>query len=445
MRLSALAEGTTLVLGFGREGRALERLAAARCPTARIELHCDRAPERAPADWPVHLGPLESLDLVPDRVLRSPGVPVDLPALRRWRNAGIEITCISSLWFAERSDAFVVGVTGSKGKSTTSSLIAHLLRRSGKTVALGGNIGVPLLDLFDVRADVFVAELSSYQLADLQGRLDIGVMTRLFPEHLDWHGGEQAYYAAKLRLAELLQGRPLFINAGDPVLQASVRDRAGLVPVNRRETLHARSDGIWDAERQRLPAECSPLLGHHNLDNLALATAVVEEVLGAPLDLSEALPGFQPLAHRLQPVGESGGVRWINDSIATTPHATAAALESCRGDVVLIVGGLERGGDWTPVIERLSGRPLAGLVALPDNGASVVEGLVGAGCIEPSRVRLAGDLEQAVMDCEELCPAVGTVLLSPGAPSFPHFSDFEDRGRQFAAAVAARQRDGAVS
>ena len=252
MNFDALKTGRTLLLGFGREGRALERALARRAPEAQVEVICDTTPDVHPRHWPLRIGkpdsiagPMaDSIGHTPDRVLRSPGVPVDLPALIGWRKAGIPVTCISSLWFGARPDARVIAVTGSKGKSTTAALIAHLLAAAGKSVALGGNIGVPMLDLLDERPDWFVIELSSYQLADLQGHATAAVITRLFPEHQDWHGGVANYYAAKLRVADLVDGGPLWINGADAVLADAVAGLPNVRPVNVDGRFRVADDGI---------------------------------------------------------------------------------------------------------------------------------------------------------------------------------------------------------
>jgi len=431
MNFEALDSGRTLVLGFGREGRALERAVARRTPGAQIEVLCDRMPEVAPRDWPLRIGTPDSVSVAPDRVLRSPGVPVDLPALIRWRGAGTPVTCISSLWFGERPDARVIAVTGSKGKSTTAALIAHLLAAGGKSVALGGNIGVPMLDLLDDRSDCFIIELSSYQLADLEGHATAAVITRLFPEHQDWHGGVAKYYAAKLRVAELLDGGPLWINGADPVLAEAVADLPNVLPVNAEGTIQAVDEGIRHHGRLLIAASDSPLPGRHNLDNLALALAVVESIDGQLESAREGLASFRPLPHRLEPIRGPDGMSWINDSIATTPYATLAALQASPPHPVLIVGGLDRGADWRMVAEFCRENPLGGLVGLPDNGPAICKLVSDAGGVQAGRVSNVGNMAEAVAAAQALSRPGGVVLLSPGAPSFPRFRDFEQRGETF--------------
>lgn len=437
MKLAELEHGTTLVCGFGREGRSLEHSVRARALAVDITVLCDRSPDQAPKCWSLEIGALRDDRPRPDRVLRSPGFPVDHPVLQQWRRDGTEVTCISSLWFGERPDARIIAVTGSKGKSTTAALIAHGLRACGLDAALAGNIGVPVLDLLDARPDWFVLELSSYQLADLQGHAQFGVMTRLFPEHQDWHGGVEPYYAAKLRLLEMLNGGPLWINGADAVLAGRLKGHAGVRSINAGTGLQVRSDGLWADERRLLAAEESPLAGRHNLDNIALALAVIEAVTGDFSPALEQLGAFQALPHRLERLTDAGGGIWINDSISTTPFATLAALQSDPAPVILILGGQERGADWSGVAEYLRTRPLHGLIGLPDNGERVVSELVAAGAVDPGRRILTSTIERAVQLAAEWSRPGVRVVLSPGAPSFPRFRDFEERGQRFRQAVAA--------
>ncbi len=302
------------LLGYGRDGRATARALLERDPGARLTVLVERG--EADTDLPLVTGPFDERLCDFDVLIRSPGVPVDHPALTAAREAGVVVVNPASIWLAERGrDLIVVGVTGSKGKSTTASLLAHLLRGQGLEVLLAGNIGVPLLDHLDTGADVAVLELSSYQLADLHGRIDLGLFTRLFPEHLDWHGGEEAYVAAKLRLAELLDGRPLLVNGRDERLVAATESVPGRVLGNR-------APGVWrDGNRLMLddaplcPEGALPLIGRHNLDNAALALQAGIMLGHAGPELARSLPAFRSLPHRLEPVATVDGVRFINDLV----------------------------------------------------------------------------------------------------------------------------------
>lgn len=425
------------LLGYGRDGRSTARALLTRHPAARITVLVEHG--EAETDLPLVVGPFDARLQEFDVLVRSPGVPVNHPALVAAVEAGVAVVNPASIWLAERSgDLMVVGVTGSKGKSTTSSLLAHLLRGMGRDVLLAGNIGVPLLDHLDSAAEVAVVELSSYQLADLQGRLDLGVFTRLFPEHLDWHGGEASYVAAKLRIAELLAGRPLLVNARDERLVAATEAVSGRVLANR-------PPGVWrDGDRLMLDQSvfCRegflPLIGRHNLDNAALALQAAI-LLGSPSSgLVDTLATFQSLPHRLEAVATIDGVRYINDSISTSPWATLAALDALRDlPVFLIAGGQPRPADWRPVLDWVAGHGLEGLLVIPDNGPSIADRFresVGrrVGTIESSE-----GLESAVSRAASLAKDGAVVLLSPGAPSFTRFRDFEQRGEVFRASVRA--------
>ncbi len=441
MRLAELAHARLGVLGFGREGKAafeaIRRFRSAADLTVLVE--SGDVPEGIPArvgPFDHHLDDFEIL-------IRSPGVPVLHPALEGFRSAGGRIVNPGSIWFAERPDLPVVAVTGSKGKSTTSSMLARLLSAGGRRVLLAGNIGVPLLAHLDTSADLVVLELSSYQLTDLEGRLAFGIMTRLFPEHGDWHGGCRHYYASKMRMVALLRGAPLLINARDDNLCRHTRTAPARLLGNKPPLIQRRGDVLYDLDHELTRLERLRLLGRHNLDNAALALEAARR-LGVGLDLAvPALEGFEPLEHRLEEVARRDGTVWINDSIATTPHATLAALQALAGQrVVLIAGGYVRPADWRPVLDFCRDRPLHGLVLMPDSGPIIAEAFAGAG-LEPAAGMVAvDDLAAAVRSAAELAgDAPATVLLSPGAASFPRFKDFEDRGRKFGAAVSGYYSD----
>lgn len=434
--LDWLLERRIGLLGYGRDGRATARALLARDPAARLTVLVEDG--EADADLPVVVGPFDSKLQSFDVLVRSPGIPVDHPALVAARESGVSVVNPAAIWLAEKGDALtVVGVTGSKGKSTTASLLAHLLRACGRKVLLAGNIGVPLLDHLETDAEIAVIELSSYQLADLEGRLDLGLFTRLFAEHLDWHGGEAAYVAAKLRMAELLEGRPLLINAADERLTSATASVSGRVLANRPPGVWREDDRLMLDRSPLCEAGVLPLLGRHNLDNAALALQAAIELGEAPHRLADALATFRALPHRLEPVGTVDGVRYINDSISTTPWATVAALDALGGvPVILIAGGQPRPSNWQPVFDWLGERSLRALLTIPDNGSTIAQAIresVG------DRVAVIEDfegLEPALARAAELAEAGMVVLFSPGAPSFGRYRDFEQRGERFRAVVA---------
>lgn len=436
MRLEQLCQLRVGVLGYGREGRSAVSALLEYRPDVDLTVLVESGD--TPDQTRSVKGPFAEQLQDYEILLRSPGVPVNHPALMAYRDHGGQVINPASIWFSERPELTVVGVTGSKGKSTTASILAHLLRGAGHNVLLAGNIGVPLLDHLNTTAGVVVAELSSYQLADLQGRLRLGIMTRLFPEHLDWHGDQIQYFFSKLRLADLLEGNPLVINGLDPVLKVATMAVPGRIEGNRSPGFHRLDDRIYLDRAPLLSSRELALVGRHNLENAALAMEAAH-LLGCDLKpIVDSLCSFQPLAHRLEFIAQAHGRRWVNDSIATSPHATVAALEALQAmPVTLIAGGQERPADWQPVIDWCRNNILAGLVVLPDNGEEVARRLIAERAIRPELVQVVGDIEAAVDAAVLRSAPGGTVLLSPGAPSFPHFRDFEQRGDRFRAAVAA--------
>jgi len=363
-------------------------------------------------------------------VVRSPGVSTHREELVALRERGVVVTTATGLWLAQCAGERVIGVTGTKGKSTTAALIAHLARAAGQTVALAGNIGVPALDLLDAQpAQVTVLELSSYQIADLEVGPEVAVVTNVYREHTDWHGSEQAYRADKLRLLGLAGVRAAVLNVRDERLAALALD----VPVLGYGQPHGwdvTAAGIAFAGELRLAHGELPLRGEHNALNLCAALTALQAFGVAVPPLGEALAGFRALPHRLETVCERDGVLWVNDSISTTPESTMAALESFPGrEVVLIAGGQDRGQDYAGLARALSASG-ASVIAIPTTGTRLLAAAREAD-VPAARALPAADLCDAVRIAGGLAQAGTVVLLSPAAPSFDHYRDFEERGERF--------------
>lgn len=427
------------ILGTGREGRAAWRYLRKSCPGVQLTLVDEQPPaaeflERLTERDQVRTGPLSAAGLEDfDVLVRSPGISPYRDCLRRAIDAGVTVTSPSNLWFAAHGDQRTICVTGTKGKSTTAALLAHLLAAGGARVRLAGNIGRPLLDCDDRSVDWWVIELSSYQLADLQARPDVSVLLNLSPEHLDWHGSERTYRRDKLRLAGLARGRPIVANAADPVLREALAGTENVVWFNDAGGLHVvggrLSDGPRELDLRRPPG----LPGDHNLSNIAAALTVIRLVGGGVEAAVGAIGTFQPLPHRLQLCGVRSGVRCVNDSISSTPVATAAALQSFAGQqVTLIVGGLDRGIDWKPYVPTFARHAPLAVIGIPASGARVLRTLDDCGIHPAEGLHEAVDLAAAVKLALRITPAGALVLLSPGAPSFPQFRDYRDRGLRFA-------------
>ena len=444
MRFSELDGKRIGVWGAGREIVSFAQQLHRRVPSARIvAVAFDSQPPDHVGD--ILLAPdarvltgIEVLDGCNgcDVLVRSPGVSTHREELVTLRERGVEVTTATALWLAQCAGERVIGVTGTKGKSTTAALASHLARAAGSTVRLAGNIGVPALDLLDEEpADVTVLELSSYQTADLRTGPEVALVTSLFREHTDWHGTEEAYRADKLRLLDLPGVRVAGINWRDERLREELGDASGALRYGVPEGWDVVLEGIALNGELRARSSELPLLGEHNALNLCGALAALG-ALGIEPTLPDSLQGFQPLAHRLEMVTERDGVLWIDDSISTTPESTLAALVSFPGrEIVLIAGGQDRGQDYAE-LGRVLAEQRVTVIGVPSTGPRLLSAARAAGT-PAARAIAAADMGNAVELARGLAASGSVILLSPAAPSYDHYRDFEQRGERFRALALA--------
>lgn len=452
MRICRLEGRRVALWGWGREGRAAYRAVRARLPELPLTLFC-QADERddalATGDrlLTIETEALGAALGTFDVVIKSPGISPYAPEAAEASALGAQFIGGTTLWFAEHADADglvarTICVTGTKGKSTTTALIAHLLRAAGHRTALAGNIGLPLLELPEhPQPDFRVIELSSYQTGDVAlsgAHPEVAVALNLFPEHLDWHGSQARYVEDKLRLLIQAQPRIAVLNAEDPQLAALVLPHSQVHWFGRADGWHLRGHQLFRGDEAMLDTSSLPLPGRHNRSNLcAVLTAI--DALGldaAPLAAHAAT--FQPLPHRLQMLGVRSGITYVNDSISTTPHASLAALE-CFGEcrVAVLVGGHDRGVDWSGFAEAMGRHAPAAVVTMGQNGPRIAE-LLQAELLRPTSATAgfalaeASDLADAMTQARALLGGEGVMLLSPGAPSFGPYRDYVARGRDFA-------------
>lgn len=420
------------VWGFGREGRAALNALARHLPGQAVDLYGSaEEADIARKDFPsvaVHAVAPDADALASfDIVIKSPGISAYRPELLAAKERGTRFTSGTALWFASHADTRSIAVTGTKGKSTTSALIAHLARSLGVRTALAGNIGLPMLELDDGVADLWVIELSSYQTSEASG-VDLGVVTSLYEEHLDWHGSRERYIDDKLKL--LAASKNVLVNAMQPALLDRARAHPGLHTFGDMAGWHVADGFILRGDERIAPATAVSAPGLHNAINACAALAALE-LMG--FDAKAAVPAlstFAPLPHRLQPLGERDGLHWINDSISTTPLASLAALESVPGQrVTLIVGGHDRGLDWAPFVDAMRTHSPEAIICEGANGPRIAAALEDAGVRNVYRVT---DLAAAVEASRRVLGHTGCVVLSPGAPSFDQFKDYTERGRRFA-------------
>nr|WP_221301323.1 UDP-N-acetylmuramoyl-L-alanine--D-glutamate ligase [Pseudoxanthomonas broegbernensis] len=432
--------------GWGREGRAAYRALRGReAPGSPLPLTLFCTPAEAGeahalGDAALQVETEASAERLSafEVVIKSPGISPYRPEAQAAAARGTRFVGGTALWFAGHAQARAVCVTGTKGKSTTTALLAHLLRAGGHRTALAGNIGLPLLDVAEEPApELWAIELSSYQTGDVAAagvRPEVAVVLNLFPEHLDWHGSQARYVEDKLALVTAARPRTAVLNAADPRLAALDLPHSHIAWFNRGDGWHLRGDALYRGDAFVLDAGEVPLPGRHNRGNLCAALAAIEALGVDPVPLAPAARDFRPLPHRLQWLGERDGIGWVNDSISTTPHASLAALDCYAGRrTVLLAGGHDRGLDWHDFAARMQAHAPLGIVTMGANGPRIhalLQPLAAAGRL---RLGAAGGLADAVAQARALLAGDGVVLLSPGAPSFGAYRDYTERGRHFAA------------
>ena len=442
------------IWGLGREGGAsLRKLRALGVEPVLV----DDSPK--PGDEPGILatadGGLDALAAC-EIVIKTPGISRYSLEADHLRSAGVILAGGLGLWLQEADRNRVVCVTGTKGKSTTSSIIGHLLTGLGYKAMVGGNIGAAPYDPLQAgEYDYWVIEVSSYTATDLASTPPVTAVTSLHPDHLPWHGGVERYYRDKLS-ACAQPGAELTVANGDSGL---IRDRASLLAPKIEWVSQTDEPGATWMAPLGLP-------GQHNRRNALIARRVLAALGNAAADrdlasraaddasLRRAADGFTPLPSRLTTVGTVDGVAFVDDSLSTNVLPTLAALDAFPGRrVALIVGGQDRGIDYAPLAQGVREREDPTLVlTLPDSGPRISTAFTASTAVTASTsstaAGTAGDQGFAgVTDCPDLDAAVavgfawarpdGVVLLSPAAPSFGHFRDYRDRGDQFAAAMRA--------
>jgi UDP-N-acetylmuramoylalanine--D-glutamate ligase len=443
VRISELEGKRIAIWGYGREGRAALAALRWRLPRQPLTVFCNASEAAAIAAME---DPGLTVDLAPDAaklasyevVIKSPGIsPYTSPAADAALN-GTRFVGGTGLWFAEHAGEKTICVTGTKGKSTVSALIAHLLRAAGRRTALAGNIGLPLLELLDVEPppQAWVIELSSFQAREAL-RPDVAVVLNFFPEHLDWHGSEARYFADKMALVTQGQPRVAVLNAAEPhLIDLHIPAGTHVAWFNHGDGWHLRDNELWRANEKLLDTRYLPLPGRHNRINLCAALAAVEAFGIDARPLAAAAQSFRPLPHRLQSLGKKDGIEYVNDSISTTPHASLAALDCHRGRrVAILVGGYDRGIDWGAFVDRVSVEPPRAVITMGQNGPRISEKLRPLAHGGRFALLEAAELEDAVRLARAALETEGVVLLSPGAPSFPRYKDYVERGRHFAKAA----------
>ena len=373
-------------------------------------------------------------------VVVAPGVPPEAPPLETARRAGLPVHAEIDIGFLALRGTRCIGITGTNGKTTTTSLVAHVLAAAGVRAETAGNIGRPLCDVARSESppDWLALELSSFQLHDTPNlKPAVGVLTNLAPNHLDRYHSLEEYYGDKALLFRNADAESVTIsNADDPAVQDMVRSVPG---GHFRFSVRERAEGWYDREGRRLmlgatpllPRDELPLLGDHNVAN-ALTAALAAAAIGCPSEgIAAGLRTFKAIPHRVEPVREVDGVLWINDSKSTNVTSTEVAVAALDRPFVLLLGGRHKGEPYTRLVGSLNGRCRA-VVAYGESGPIVVQDLGKALQVVP-----AGSFDEVIATARRLTHPGDAVLLSPACSSYDMFKNYEERGERFRKAVEA--------
>ena len=451
-----LAGKRVLVVGLARTGVAASLFSTVygACVTAT-----DEKPEAQLGEAPARLrtagvklelgGHAPGTFLKQDLIVVSPGVPAKLPALEEARARDIPVWSeIELAWRFLRGR--LVAITGSNGKTTTTALVAHILKTAGIPALIGGNIGVPLLSLVESSTDatVTVAEISSFQLETIQDfRPETGVLLNLTPDHLDRHASFEDYASAKMRLFEnQLERDAAVLNADDPEVTRRMPAGPHIFWFSRRkrvaegaflsgDQIILRSEGseIPVARRSEIA-----LRGEHNVENVLAACAAAYLAGAEPAAIENGVKTFRAAEHRLEFAAEIAGVQYYDDSKATNVDAARKAIEAFPGRLIVILGGRDKGSPYATLREPLHARARMAIL-IGEAAPKIAAELGGSVSIEQ-----AGTLDRAVALAAEAAQAGDVVLLAPACSSFDQFENFEHRGRAFKELVAKVEKHSAT-
>ncbi|HEY9083739.1 MAG TPA: UDP-N-acetylmuramoyl-L-alanine--D-glutamate ligase [Vicingaceae bacterium] len=376
-------------------------------------------------------------------VIKSPGIPDNVPLVVKLRQQGINV--ISEIEFAGRyTSATIVGITGSNGKTTTASLTYHMLKKAGLNVGLAGNIGESFAkQVAQDDKDVYVLELSSFQLDGMfDFKVDVAVLLNITPDHLDRYDYQLENYAAsKFRITQNQDEDSHFIYCyDDELIQQQLKKKQLKAQLHPFSIIKEMENGAYikdekliiniNQKQQTMTLQALALQGKHNLYN-SMASGIAGRVLELKKEIiRESLSDFQTIEHRLEPVLTVHGIAFVNDSKATNVNATWYALESFQENVIWIVGGVDKGNDYE-MLKDLVKEKVKAIICLGVNNEKIHEAF---GDVIPTIVDTAS-AKDAVDMAYRLGTKGDTVLLSPACASFDLFENYEDRGRQFKAAV----------
>ncbi len=414
---------TVLILGFGKEGQSTYNFIRRFYPDKKIAIADKRELKLDDKNVVLHTGEayLDNINDF-DIVMQSPGI-----SLRNVRiDESTEITGQMDL-FLRFADCIKIGITGTKGKTTTTTLIYNIVKASGKKCALIGNIGVPVFESLDDTQDLIaVIEMSCHQLEFAKASPQIAVMTNVYPEHLDHYNGFEGYVNAKLNIVKNQTENDYFVyNCDQEELKNLINFnevKSKLLPVSRFE--EGRDEFL-----KHLTTLNENLKGYHTHHDIFFAVNVARCLGISDNAIEEGIFSFSPIAHRMEKVGTWKDITFYNDSIATIPHAVMCAISALEKVDSLIFGGLDRGIDYATFITDLSECSVSNLIGLPETGEKIINELKKIGCNK--NLVVVDTMDEAVEAAYKYTEKGKICLFSPAASSYNRYRNFEEKGNHF--------------
>ncbi len=409
-----------LIMGFGREGMSSYNYIRKYLPEKHLGIADMKEISLDDGNVTLHTGnDYMSAISEYDIVMKTPGISIRDVKIPE----NVTVTCQTDL-FLRFANCTKIGITGTKGKTTTSTLIYEVVSASGNDALLVGNIGVPVFDVIDgCENKIAVIEMSSHQLEFTRSSPHIAILTNIYPEHLDHYNGFEGYVNAKFNIMK-------HQNENDYLIYNPDQDLTGIIDLSQVKSTKIPVGSEAENEfLKKLTALNNRLLGSHTHQDIFFA-AKVAEILGISNEAVEnGVKNFKGIPHRLEPVGEFKGIKFYNDSIATIPHAVECGVEAI-GDVdTLIFGGMDRGIGYEEFEKYLLTAPMKNLIGLPETGHNIIDSLIKMGC-DKNTVK-AVDMENAVKSAYELTQKGKSCLLSPAASSYNVYKNFEFKGNHY--------------
>jgi len=436
MKLSDITHVNVAVWGGGRDGRAaVERCLSQQCDVVLVSdtPDTDIASQQTATDTGISLVPSSQLAHLPvNFVIRSPGISRYRSDINLLHERGIASSNLLALWLADQPAQRIVGVTGTKGKSTTASMIEHLIASTGRSVALAGNIGIPVTHVSD-EVDIVVLEVSSYQASDCTTSPAIGVLTALGEDHITWHGSLERYHSDKLNLFAYTQLHKMIYHTNDNAVvhalqKVGAKEKFFTSPLAIGEILErSRMTGVYE----RMGNTTFP----RNL-SLAIHAAYAAEPTLTAEHVFDAIENFSPLPSRQHNIGTVRGMHFIDDALASNPIATIAAIEQfCDQPLILIMGGQDRTVDYSQLIDALNTRDYVQHIVLLGEPSDALANRIEPLLHKCHRV-FTHDVQDAVQVALSLAPSRCNILFSPAAPTPSHLGDYTHRSDAFHKAMA---------